>query len=126
MDEWYHGHWREFGEYEIASIIPTVYGEIVKEGENYRTTGAQRTGCTMCGFGIHLEGRPHRFDRLYMANRKEWTYLMYLCCKREDGSCYGWGDVLDYIGVEWRPETNPLVVPNEQMAIDFDAGEART
>ena len=26
--------------------------------------------------------------------------------QREDGSWYGWGHVLDYIGVEWRePET---------------------
>ena len=110
MDAYYHEHWQEFGDVEIDSIIPTVYGEIVCEGGHYRTTGAQRTGCSMCGFGIHLEKKPHRFDRLYMDNRKEWTYLMYLCCKDADGRVFGWGAVLDYIGVEWRPEGNPLAV----------------
>ena len=59
----------------------------------FQTTKAQRTGCSICGFGIHLEKRPHRFDRLYESNPKEWRYLMY---------DVGWGDVLDYIGVEWR------------------------
>ena len=117
MDAYYHEHWQEFGDVEIESIIPTIYGEIVCEKGHYRTTGAQRTGCSMCGFGIHLEERPHRFDRLYMDNRKEWEYLMFSCCKGEDGRAFGWGEVLDYIEVGWRPEENPLAV--SQMTI-FD------
>lgn len=40
MDDYYHEHWREFGEEEVDSIIPSVYGEIVCEGGHYRTTGA--------------------------------------------------------------------------------------
>lgn len=116
MDEWYHDHWKEFGETEINSIIPSAYGEIVCEDGHYRTTGAQRTGCSMCGFGIHLEKRPHRFDLLHESNPKEWEYLMFHLCKDKDGNDYGWGAVLDYVGVEWRPET--LVVPGEQMMID--------
>ena len=28
--------------------------------------------------------------------------LMYHLCKDEDGNDYGWGLVLDYIGVAWR------------------------
>ena len=45
------------------SIIPEIYGTIDKkpDGTLY-TTKAQRTGCSMCGFGIHMEKRPHRFD----------------------------------------------------------------
>lgn len=33
----------------------TLYGEIAKDkdGKLY-TTKAQRTGCTMCGFGVHI------------------------------------------------------------------------
>ena len=118
MDDYYHEHWREFGEEEVDSIIPSVYGEIVCEGGHYRTTGAQRTGCSMCGFGIHLEERPHRFDRLYMSNRKEWEYLMYSCCKDENGEAFGWGRVLDYIEVEWQPCGNPLLM--EQLSIFED------
>lgn len=55
------------------SIIPEIYGTIEKkpDGTLY-TTKAQRTGCSMCGFGIHMEKRPHRFDLLYESNPKEW------------------------------------------------------
>lgn len=74
--------------------VPEIYGEIVRDEDgNLRTTGEQRTGCSMCGFGIQLEKRPHRFDRLRDSNPKEWAYYMYTM---------GWGDVLDYIGIEWR------------------------
>lgn len=52
--------------------VPEIYGEIAKkpDGTLY-TTKAQRTGCGMCGFGIHLEKRPHRFDMLRERNEKE-------------------------------------------------------
>lgn len=76
--------------------VPKIYGEIVRDTDGtLRTTGAQRTGCSMCGFGIHLEKRPHRFDRLRKANPEEWHFWMY---------DQGWGEVLDYIGVEWENE----------------------
>lgn len=105
MDEYYHAHWREFGDYEIETIIPQAYGTIAKDSEGrLYTTRAQRTGCSMCGFGIHLEKRPNRFDLLYQSNRKEWEYLMFRCCKDENGNFFGWSRVLDYIGVGWMPE----------------------
>lgn len=87
--------------------IPRIYGTIEKRlnGELY-TTRAQRTGCSMCGFGIHIEKRPHRFDRLREDNEKEWHYWMYDCVTDDITSeKYGWGRVLDYIGVEWE---NPI------------------
>lgn len=76
--------------------VPEIYGEIVRDMDGtLRTTGAQRTGCSMCGFGIQLEKRPHRFDRLRKTNPKEWEFWMIRM---------GWGQVLDYIGVSWRDE----------------------
>jgi hypothetical protein len=76
--------------------VPAIYGEIVRDEDGtLRTTKAQRTGCTMCGFGIHIEKRPHRFDRLRETNYKEWYFWMYTM---------GWGEVLDYIGVKWEDE----------------------
>ena len=90
---------------ELDAPVPEIYGEIVRDPDGtLRTTKAQRTGCSMCGFGIHLEKRPHRFDRLRESNPKEWEYWMLHCCKDADGTEYGWGRVLDYIGVEWRQE----------------------
>ena len=67
----------------------------------------------MCGFGIHLEERPHRFDKLRERNEKEWEFWMYRCCTdSETGEKFGWGRVLDYIGVEWED------VPPRQMTLE--------
>lgn len=85
---------------ELNVPIPEIYGTIEKkEDGTLYTTGAQRTGCSMCGFGIHLEKRPHRFDQLKERNFKEWHYWMYECCTDEDGNKFGWAKVLDYIGI---------------------------
>lgn len=88
---------------DLGVHIPEIYGEVKQNADGeYYTTGEQRTGCSMCGFGIQLEDRPHRFDRLYERNPKEWEFWMTRCCKHEDGTEYGWGEVLDYIGIPWR------------------------
>ena len=81
--------------------VPSIYGSIeTDENGNLYTTGAQRTGCSMCGFGIQLEKRPNRFDRLKERNPKEWEFWMYNCCTDEQtGEKYGWARVLDYIGI---------------------------
>lgn len=102
----------------LDSIIPEIYGNIITDGEEgLETTGAKRTGCSMCGFGIHMEERPHRFDKLRVRNPKEWEFYMYRCCTdSETGEKYGWGRVLDYIGVEWKD------VPPVQMTL-FDFPE---
>lgn len=135
MDKWYKEHIGVFEKlyyeqeysrdregnvipYEPAdTIIPAIYGEVVEENGNLRTTGAQRTGCSMCGFGIHMEERPHRFDRLRERNPKEWEFYMYQCCTDPKTSeKYGWGRVLDYIGIGWEdiPATQ-LKLPLEKM-----------
>ena len=88
---------------DLEVPVPAIYGEIKRKADGtLYTTKAQRTGCSMCGFGIQLEKRPHRFDRLRETNIKEWEYWMYRCCKDEDGKEYGWGRVLDYIGIGWE------------------------
>ena len=100
--------------------VPAEYGEIAKDrdGKLY-TTKAQRTGCTMCGFGIHIEGRPHRFDVLRETNPKEWEFWMKHVCRDENGNWYGWGRVLDYIGIGWEDVPEQAV----QMHIDDLMGD---
>ena len=79
---------------DLKVPVPAIYGEIkTKPDGTLYTTRAQRTGCSMCGFGIHIERRPHRFDRLREDNYKEWRFWMY---------DIGWGKVLDYIGIKWE------------------------
>ena len=95
---------------DLKVPVPEIYGEIVRDLDGtLRTTGAQRTGCSMCGFGIQLEKRPHRFDKLYQQNPKEWKFWMI---------DQGWGKVLDYIGVEWTQESL-----EEQLEFDFSTRE---
>ena len=88
---------------DLQVPVPSIYGTIErdKDGTLY-TTGAQRTGCSMCGFGVHMEKRPHRFDLLHERNPKEWEFWMKRCCTdKATGEKYGWGRVLSYIGVPW-------------------------
>lgn len=91
---------------DLKVPVPTIYGKIERQLDgSLKTTKAQRTGCNMCGFGIHIEHRPHRFDRLRESNYKEWHFWMYECAIDEvTGEKFGWGRVLDYIGVPWENE----------------------
>ena len=139
MDKWYHEHIDVFEkafheqpygrnpdgslkEYEpLETIIPGIYGTIERkpDGTLY-TTGAQRTGCSMCGFGVHMETRPHRVDRLRVRNPKEWEFWMYGCCTDpETGEKFGWGRVLDYTGVEWENIPDGVDLPGQ---MDFFTG----
>ncbi len=99
----------------VDSIIPKIYGQITADDNgDLETTGAKRTGCSMCGFGIHMEERPHRFDKLRERNPQEWEFYMYRCVTDPvTGEKYGWGRVLDYIGVGWED------IPPVQMTL-FD------
>ena len=121
---------------DLGVHIPEIYGYVkISEEPNefgdyeYSTTGEQRTGCSMCGFGIQLECRPHRFDRLWERNPKEWEFWMTKCCTDKEGKLYGWGRVLDYIGIPWRdPEHWWLNSKGEQIQgqlsiFDFMGGD---
>jgi hypothetical protein len=135
MDKWYKEHLDIFAEafheqlygknkdgspkeYEpLDTIIPEIYGTIDRDDNGMLyTSDAQRTGCSMCGFGIHMEKRPHRFDKLRDRNQKEWEFWMYKCCVDKDtGERFGWGKVLDYIGVEWENKWNEVTKNKEQI-----------
>lgn len=77
--------------------IAEVYGEIKKD-ENGRlyTTGASRTGCMFCMYGIQKECRPNRFDKMRITHPKQYEYCM---------NTLGIRKVLDYIGIgEYKDE----------------------
>lgn len=139
MDKWYKEHLEIFKaafheqpygknndgslkEYEpLDTIIPEIYGAIDRDNDGMLyTTDAQRTGCSMCGFGIHMEKRPHRFDKLRDRNEKEWEFWMYKCCVDKDtGERFGWGKVLNYIGVSWEDKWNAVPEDKEQIPGQF-------
>ena len=108
--------------------VPEIYGTIERDKKGkLRTTKAQRTGCVMCGFGLHLEKRPHRFDRIYYADPKKWNFWMNSCCTDEAGNKYGWGRVCDYVGIEWRDPERFIPtdgqIPGQMSIQDFLGGE---
>lgn len=105
--------------YDLA--IPSVYGDIVsidQDGMEYendlfgagklKCTGVNRTGCMFCGFGVHLEKYPNRFQRMKETHPKLWDYCIKGGEYGEDGmwrpsrTGLGMGKVLDYIGVPYE------------------------
>lgn len=99
---------------DLEVPVPAIYGTIErdKDGMLY-TTKAQRTGCSMCGFGIQKETtRPHRFDLLYEKNQQEWDFWM---------NDMGFGHVLDYVGFKWR---QPFI-PGEKSWLSKKAMQAK-
>ena len=104
--------------------IPEVYGTISrKEDGTLYTTKAQRTGCGMCGFGIHIIPRPNNFDILREQNPKLWHFWMYECCKDENGEKFGWARVLDYIGVPYLNEDKTKWDGVMQGRLDLEVAE---
>lgn len=72
-------------QYIVENNLPicSVYGEVVEDfgsqidgqmdlqdmgwgdcRKQYKTTGCERTGCMLCGFGCHIEKSPNRFEML--------------------------------------------------------------
>jgi 3'-phosphoadenosine 5'-phosphosulfate sulfotransferase (PAPS reductase)/FAD synthetase len=72
----------------------SIYGDIVTDPKTgvLKTTGAQRTGCAYCMYGVHLEKGVNRFQRMARTHPKEYDY----CINK-----LGCGAVLDYIGVPY-------------------------
>ena len=96
---------------DLKVHVPEIYGHIERDRDGtLRTTGAKRTGCSMCAYGVEREPRPNRYDRLFDRNPKEWAYWMY---------DMGFGEVLDYIGVGWRQEDRPDKWTKNQLSL-FD------
>jgi 3'-phosphoadenosine 5'-phosphosulfate sulfotransferase (PAPS reductase)/FAD synthetase len=69
-----------------------IYGDITEKGGKLITTGAYRTGCMFCMFGVHLEKEPNRFQRMALSHPIQNDY----CINK-----LGCGRVLDYIGVPY-------------------------
>lgn len=90
-----------------------VYGEIIKD--NYtgllKFSGADRTGCTFCMFGVHLEPYPNRFQRM----QKEYPAL-YNYCMNE----LGLKNVLEYCHIPYDINDYGSGV---QLSFDFEETE---
>jgi 3'-phosphoadenosine 5'-phosphosulfate sulfotransferase (PAPS reductase)/FAD synthetase len=92
------GFWteRDILQYIKDTKIPysSVYSDIAEHEGHLFMTGARRTGCMFCMFGVHLEKGINRFMRMQETYPKLWDYCIHKL---------GCGKVLSYIGV---PYTN--------------------
>lgn len=70
-----------------------VYGELVEYKGLIHTTGQKRTGCMFCMYGVHLDKGENNFQRMALTHPKQYDY----CINK-----MGLGEVLDYIGVDYR------------------------
>jgi len=76
--------------------ICSVYGNIIKDDDcKLKTTGAKRTGCYACMFGITQDRTPNRFQLMKKTHPKLYDF----CIREENG--LGLGKVLDFINVKY-------------------------
>ena len=80
------GFWTEKNIWDYLKMFNVRYSSIYDMGE-------RRTGCMWCMFGVHLEKGENRFQRMAKTHPKQYDY----CINK-----LGLGEVLDYIGVDYR------------------------
>ena len=74
--------------------ICSVYGDIVEEDGKLVLTGLQRSGCVYCGYAVHLEKEPNRYQRLELTHPQLHEYCM---------NKLGFKEVCEYMNI---PYTN--------------------
>lgn len=79
--------------YDFNIDIADVYGDVVIDNDEYKTTGVNRTGCMFCLFGITYEEKPNRMQLMAKTHPRQYEYCM---------NQLGIKNVLDYISVEYE------------------------
>lgn len=80
-----------------VEICP-IYGDIRQHPDgSFFLTGEQRTGCMFCGFGVHMEKEPNRFQRMQLSHPKCYE----LCLRPVDHGGLGMAQPLDYMHIPY-------------------------
>ena len=79
--------------YDNKLSINKAYGEVICIDGIYSTTKCDRTGCIYCGFGVHLEKEPNRYQRLELTHPQLYNYCMYKL---------GFKEVCDYMNIPYK------------------------
>ena len=78
--------------YKYKLPINEAYGEVIIEDDKYKTTKCSRTGCIACGFGVHLEKNPNRFEKMKEEYPKQYEYYF---------NKLNYKEICDYIGIKY-------------------------
>lgn len=110
---------QEYGFPVISKLNAAKIERLQTPGDTSPIIKAYMTGDTgpWGGFGIHLDKRPHHFDLLREQNPQEWEFWMYRCVTDESGT-YGWGRVLDYLGIGWENDPYTDCVGQMEMRME--------
>lgn len=81
--------------YENKIEICSVYGQVVKEKNKYKTTLRDRTGCVFCGFGVQNECCPNRYQKLEISHPKLHDYCM---------NKLGFKDICEFMNIPYKNE----------------------
>ena len=79
--------------YDNKLTINKAYGDIICKDGNYSTTKCDRTGCIYCGFGVHLEKEPNRYQRLELTHTQLHDYCM---------NKLGFKEVCEYMNIPYK------------------------
>lgn len=92
------------GEYKGMTFSTGTVRRMIERAPNtwkkitLKTTGVDRTGCMFCGFGVHLESDPNRYQRMKKTHPKQYNYCFKPC---EEGGL-GFAEVMDFMGVDYK------------------------
>lgn len=72
-----------------------IYGNIEYDEKTkcYKNSGVKRTGCMFCGFGVHMEKEPNRFQQMKLTHPEIYNY------------CINGGEYVDGM---WQPSKEGL------------------
>ena len=79
--------------YDNKLSINKAYGEVICIDGIYSTTKCDRTGCIYCGFGVHLEKEPNRYQRLEQTHPQLYNYCM---------DKLGFKEVCEYMNIPYK------------------------
>lgn len=75
------------------------------------TTKASRTGCFICGFGLHMERQPNRFQRMEVDDPKLYDFAI---------NKMGYGAVLDFAEIPYKMSQMPDLIEFGDQISFFD------
>lgn len=75
--------------------IASVYGDVIKENDIYKTTKCDRTGCVFCGFGVHLEKGTNRYQLLEQTHPQLHKYCM---------ENLGFKEICEFMNIKYKNE----------------------
>lgn len=85
--------------HQMKIQISPIYGDVVQDKKGkWITTGAKRTGCMYCLFGIQFDKEPNRIQQLAQTHPQMYSYIL---------DKLGFREVMDFMKIPYQPVSEP-------------------